>query len=385
MSLAVSPSPRPLSGSLLVIETSRTVGLGSHLSATVMFALISTSLWSGDQSTLGDTCTVSSGGTLSVMVILCVADDVLVEASFAVHVTVVRPTGKSIPPGALFPTNGEASQISSTIGDPMSSNVFAPVHSSVLSPGALMSGAILSRTVTLVEASANAPNASITLNQYSVGGSLPTVRRCSTSGLWTPATYVPFRLPRNHANDAMLFSGSFTTGSSENTPRLGSLALHSNVCGPASSSTVGGWLTSLPLMFASISRFPVFNTQPFSEHVPFGLKPPRSTLIGSAASPALKSASVSLPSRPRTECLIDGPPKDPAPESLFNGVFTVLAPTPESSKMVCSPSNKKSIKLPLLNVMFPMCTRCVKPKHRELGVPQSVSANSIRPRGVLTL
>jgi hypothetical protein len=44
MSPAVSPSPRALSGSLLAIETSVTVGFGSQVSLTVIVAVIGISL-----------------------------------------------------------------------------------------------------------------------------------------------------------------------------------------------------------------------------------------------------------------------------------------------------------------------------------------------------
>src|SRR5262245_50563336 len=65
MSSAVSPSPRPLSGSLLVIETSRIVGAASQTSVAVTEAVTVWSLWFGGQSSSGDTETVSWGAPVS--------------------------------------------------------------------------------------------------------------------------------------------------------------------------------------------------------------------------------------------------------------------------------------------------------------------------------
>ncbi len=65
MSLAVSPSPRPLSGSLEVMESRVTAGCGSWSSVTVTVATTSTMRWLGGQRAVGERVTVSCGGVRS--------------------------------------------------------------------------------------------------------------------------------------------------------------------------------------------------------------------------------------------------------------------------------------------------------------------------------
>ena len=77
MSTGVFPSPRPLSASLLVMETSRTVGFVSHASRTVIEAVIVASLWLGGKRTDGESATVSSGGVVSAMRTTCVSEPTL--------------------------------------------------------------------------------------------------------------------------------------------------------------------------------------------------------------------------------------------------------------------------------------------------------------------
>ena len=65
ISLTVSPSSSPLSGSLDVTETSVTVGLGSKLSLTATVACTSTYLWLAGHSVSGVTDTASVGAISS--------------------------------------------------------------------------------------------------------------------------------------------------------------------------------------------------------------------------------------------------------------------------------------------------------------------------------
>src|SRR5262245_19886123 len=167
MSFAVSPRPRPLSGSLLVIESSFTVGFGSHMSVTVIVAVIGTSLWSGGQSDVGDSLTLSVGGVVSTIVTDCVAALLFCDSSVAVHVTLVVPRPNSA--GASFVSTGEASHTSVAAAVPRATGVpFGPVHSAVTAAGALIVGAVVSTTLTLVVSSSYCPNRSMTFNTYDV-------------------------------------------------------------------------------------------------------------------------------------------------------------------------------------------------------------------------
>src|SRR5262249_37766578 len=147
MSFGWSPSPRPLFGSLLLTEISFTNGFGSHLSVTVMLALIVTSLWPGGQSTEGVNGTVRFGGLVSTMCTVWMAVPTFVESSVALHVTLVSPRENSC--GALFVISGDRSQTSLAVACPMSTAVpppglpFAGLHSAVTSFGAVTSGAVV--------------------------------------------------------------------------------------------------------------------------------------------------------------------------------------------------------------------------------------------------
>src|SRR5262245_16549807 len=242
------------------------VGDGSQMSDADTDRVTGTRRWSGGHKLPGLAVTLLIvGGVVSTIVTVCWAVDVFLDASVAVQVTFVIPRGKS--PGALFPNVGAASQTSSAVALIVTLVPFGPSHSFFVFPDVVMVGAVVSTTVTLVVASAYAPNWSITLKKYDVAGSFAGVSGCSASTLGSPPMYGPVRLPRNHAMAAMLLSGSPASASSANTARLGSLALHSNVCS-GSSAAVGGWLTSLPLRLANISRWSVFNNMPCSEHTP---------------------------------------------------------------------------------------------------------------------
>src|SRR5262245_49044047 len=226
------------------------VGLGSHLSVTVIVAVICTSLWSGGQSTAGDSWTVRSGGVVSTIFTCCVAWPTFLESSVADQVTVVVPSLKSC--GASLLMSGEASHTSVAVALPMSTAVpVGPVHSACALAGAVTLGGVVSTTPTLVVSSSYWPNVSMTLNTYD--GVLCTARSCSAVG--RVPTSGPTRLPRNQPMDAMLLSGACAVPSSVKMPRP--IALHSTVrSGPA--SALGGWLTSVPLMSTNISMPPSF-------------------------------------------------------------------------------------------------------------------------------
>src|SRR4029434_8146545 len=100
MSFTVSPSPVPLSGSLLVTEVRTKVGDGVQTSDTTTLAAMSASVLFGGQSGSGLTLAAIVGGWVSATVIVathCLEFD---EASVAVNVTFVGPTGRKL--GAVF-------------------------------------------------------------------------------------------------------------------------------------------------------------------------------------------------------------------------------------------------------------------------------------------
>src|SRR6185369_6985383 len=169
MSSGLSPSPRPLSGSLLSIETSSTFGSGSQISVTVIVALISTSLWSGGQSTSGDSATVSTGACVSWISTVCVAWPVFPEPSVADQSTVRVPRGNprgkrcaasSVGTSAPSHTSVAAAFLS---GSRFTGVPVGPAHSAVTLGGAVTTGAVVSTTLTLVHASSYCLNVSITL------------------------------------------------------------------------------------------------------------------------------------------------------------------------------------------------------------------------------
>src|SRR5512134_3891734 len=116
MSASVSPSPRPSSGSLLTIDSSRTTGFGSQTSATCTVATIGCSLWFGGQSVFGDSENVSAGGVVSTILTVCVAVPTLLLSSRALQVTTVVPSGNI--DGALLPMTRLASQTSAAVATP---------------------------------------------------------------------------------------------------------------------------------------------------------------------------------------------------------------------------------------------------------------------------
>src|SRR3989338_2126463 len=92
-------------------------------------------------------CESISGGVVSSIVISCIAVAELPEASVAVHVIVVVPTGNDS--CASFVTKGEESTMSVEVAVPRSTVVNEPVASIIIGPGAVMSGAVVS-TISIV-------------------------------------------------------------------------------------------------------------------------------------------------------------------------------------------------------------------------------------------
>src|SRR5690349_10949599 len=94
MSLGWSSRPVPLSGSLLVIDTSFTVGDASHTSLTVTVTCTLRSAWSGGHRMSGETAMLRAGGVVSTTVTVCVPVVVLPLWSVAVQMTGVEPNGR---------------------------------------------------------------------------------------------------------------------------------------------------------------------------------------------------------------------------------------------------------------------------------------------------
>src|SRR5438105_1082779 len=93
MSLAVSPSPRPLSGSLEV-AVQVTAGRASQRSVAVRVRLMPTSLWLGGHSTLGDAASWRAGGVVSTIFTVVAQLDLLPARSTALQARVVVPRAK---------------------------------------------------------------------------------------------------------------------------------------------------------------------------------------------------------------------------------------------------------------------------------------------------
>src|SRR5436309_11068666 len=153
MSLAVSPSPRLSSGSLLLIEVRTNPASGSQTSATVTVATMSTSLWSGGQSVIVLSVTLIAGGRVSWTLTPAVQVEKLPLSSRAVKVTVVLPSGRNA--GASWVIAGVASQMS--VADTPAKNAAScgstawmpqfPVHSTVMLAGQVITGGVVSSTV----------------------------------------------------------------------------------------------------------------------------------------------------------------------------------------------------------------------------------------------
>ena len=95
----VSPSPRPLIGSLLLTAAILQTGAASQLSDTGATMVTGTILWFGGQRTLGRAVTVPIvGGVVSCTVAL---NEQLLLAPLALQVTVVVPLGKAEPDGGV--------------------------------------------------------------------------------------------------------------------------------------------------------------------------------------------------------------------------------------------------------------------------------------------
>src|SRR5688572_13059093 len=150
MSLGRSPSPRPSSGSSLVMDVSTNEASSSHRSSTVTVATMVTSLWLGGHSTVRFSSTVMMGGVVSSMVITTSSLSSS-SPSETTRVTVVTPTGNApvgvgdvgssnTMPGADH-RNVRSSPLMSP--EPVPSRVtrvVGPVHSSVWSGPASASG-----------------------------------------------------------------------------------------------------------------------------------------------------------------------------------------------------------------------------------------------------
>src|SRR5258705_1011367 len=200
MSGEVLPSPVPLSGSSLTIETSRIDGAGSHVSVATIVAVIVTSLWLGGQRCAGLTLIVNDGAVVSTTPTDCVSVPALPLASVAVQVTTVVPSGKAA--GASFPTRGAASHTSETMGGPRSGA--APegqVHSTpTRSGGATIRGSTVSETATCAVHGPSLPLASVAVKPTGV---LPRGNSGGASFVkpgWRSQSSVPEALEKNEGS-----------------------------------------------------------------------------------------------------------------------------------------------------------------------------------------
>src|SRR5882672_4473859 len=104
MSFGSSPSPRPLSGSLLVIDTKVTAGFAPQPSLVSSVAVIWTSLWFGDQRVSGDSMTRKVGVPVSRTVTSVVAVAWRPPGSVTVNVNVWVPNDSVNGTTAVVPT-----------------------------------------------------------------------------------------------------------------------------------------------------------------------------------------------------------------------------------------------------------------------------------------
>src|SRR6185436_4587692 len=155
MSLGLSPSPWPLSGSFDVIDVRTNVALGSQMSETATEASMVIILWSGGQSRFGATFPTMVGGVVSTTVTVAEQVAWAPPLSVAVNVTAVGPSGKK--DGASLPivtpeqlSVAEAPARNATMAGFESGVPQLPVHSTVMLPGQVMTGAGLLAVVVSV-------------------------------------------------------------------------------------------------------------------------------------------------------------------------------------------------------------------------------------------
>src|SRR4249920_2418481 len=155
MSPAVSPSPRPLSGSLDAIDVRTKLGFGLQTSLTVTLAAIGTSLWFGGQRTFGFRVNAIVGCWVSFTV--TVAEQVLwfPLSSVALNCTTVAPRPKNAGALSMMGTLGSQTSVADTPAKNAASwaslagTPRLPVHSTVTSEGQPMTGSVVSCTLTL--------------------------------------------------------------------------------------------------------------------------------------------------------------------------------------------------------------------------------------------
>src|SRR6185295_10212355 len=158
MSLGLSPSPVPLSGSFDVIEVRTKAALGSQTSATATDASICFIWWFGGQRTFGTTLPVMVGGTVSTTVTWAVQVDSAPPLSVAVNVTAVGPRSKKGGASFVIVTPEQLSVAEAPARNAATAGFVAgvpqlPVHSTVMSLGQVMAGAGLLAVVVSVAVS----------------------------------------------------------------------------------------------------------------------------------------------------------------------------------------------------------------------------------------
>jgi hypothetical protein len=92
--------------------------------------------------------TVSVGGVESVTVIVKDPDDELPESSVAVQLTVVVPSGNVLPDGGVHTTVGVGSMASTALAVYVTTAPPGPVAGTVMFPGTVRTGGVVSWTVT---------------------------------------------------------------------------------------------------------------------------------------------------------------------------------------------------------------------------------------------
>ena len=149
MSPGTSSTANPLSASLLLTESSLKPSGPDPLSVTVTLVEIGVSLWFGGHRVLGLALTAQVGAMVSTT--FTVNEQLLVlRVSVAPQLTDVLPKPNPVPEEGVQPVLWDTPQLSGPgCGVAKVTGVLAPVDSTVMGPGQLNGGGMVSRTVTV--------------------------------------------------------------------------------------------------------------------------------------------------------------------------------------------------------------------------------------------
>ena len=140
----VSPSAKVLSPG----GVTTTTGAGSTISAAVTTKFTTAPDGPVASATIGSG-TVITGGVVSTTVTVKLDDDSLPSKSVAVTLTVVVPSGKTLPPGGVTTSTGAGSTMSVAVTTKSTTAPVGPVAWAMIGLGAVITGGVVSSTVTV--------------------------------------------------------------------------------------------------------------------------------------------------------------------------------------------------------------------------------------------